>query len=174
MATMMNANPFDIDDLRGKILEERSEQMKKDYIRKIYPEWKKDELSGELHSDSIKITGTRERLCVKWTLLPDSSNSVDTTHLLVTTPYEDHLYMEPYYTVVDESHLMLRDVERLWKHKPDYDEDDNDYEDMGIDYYSECYAMHNMLSKREINRRNEIFGMNWYDQTFHSDDIQPV
>ena len=170
MATIMNANPFEVGDLRSKILDERCEQMKKDYIRKIYPEWKRDEPSGELHSDSIKITRTKERLCVQWTLLPDSSNSIDTTHLLVTMPYHSLSPVEPYYGVVNESHLMLRDVERLWKHNPDYEEDDN----MAIEYYHECYAIHDMLSKIEINRRNEIFGMNWYDQRFHCDDIQPV
>ena len=130
MTAIMNANPFDIEDLRSKILQERSEQMKKDYIRKIYPEWTKDELSGELHTDSIKITRAQERLCVQWTLLPNSSNSIDMTHLLVTIPYHSPSPVGPYYTVVNESHLMLRDVERLWKHNPDYEEDDN----MAIEY----------------------------------------
>ena len=166
MTTIMNANPFEIEDLREKILEARREQMKKDYIRKIYPEWKKDELSGELYSDSRKITSTQNRLSTQWTLLPDSSKSVDTTPLLITIfprnlndivpGYFDDEYVEPYHVLMDASHLMLREVERLWKHDPYYAEDDNYYNNIAIDFIHDCSVIHNRLSQREIDRRNTV------------------
>ena len=144
--------PFSIFDIRQKIMKHRREEMKKDYIRKIYKSWTKDDL-GELYI----ITKDRKNQYINWSVLPVSIGNIDDTPLLITKYSNKPKELKTRFdtcNLINTSHIILYDWCKYWAY---WDIDVNEHYYVGItdDYIQEYEQIELDKLNLELERRTD-------------------
>ncbi len=105
---------FSILEIRKLILHYRHEKQKKDYIKRIYPEWIYDEITNEHRIFTIPngVTHIPGTISTKWSIMRRENNSRNTSinEILIITDIVQNTYGQEYYYewIVDTIHLHLK------------------------------------------------------------------
>jgi len=149
------------DDLRKKILEIRENEMKKEYIKKIYVKWTKNKNGVvELNTLPLGTTRTSNTVNITWSLYPRNAK-IDDAPLVVT----DNVYVDKlihYDTLVNLSHIQAKKqdwyIENFNIHK--YDAWDlRDFYDNVILFTTKVHNKRTNVLVDELNYRKGIINI---------------
>lgn len=151
---------FENADLRGMILNIRTSETRKDYIKRIYPEWtiNTDYNIREITTLTHGITHVPETRSTTWTIM-NRDGKIDDAPLIITDNVVENDKIVYYDSIVNLAHIQIKS--KRW-YIPKYDRDLYTIWDLRDFYNNSCQFTDMLYTKRdeilvlELNFRKSV------------------